>query len=244
MANAGPFRGAPKPSIAPRCPRCLAGAAGGQKFCGSCGTPLPKRCERRMVTVLLTDVSGFTAMSERLDPEDVRAILDRAFATIMEAVHAHGGVVNQFLGDGLMALFDDADGRDDHAVRAVRAALAIEARLAPLRRDVSRLHGTAFRVRIGLHTGEVVRGVIGDGLRDDYVPQGETTRTATRLVSLARGGEVVVSTVTRELAEGAFLFAPYADIFADADALPLPAWTVECELRERVDADTSVLAEV
>ncbi len=244
MAHVGPSWGAPRPSVAPRCPRCLTGAAGGQKFCGACGTPLPRRCERRHVTVLLTDVSGFTAMSERLDPEEVRAILDRGFAIIMEAVHAHGGAVNQFLGDGLMALFDDTDGRDDHAVRAVRAALAIEARLAPLRRDVSRLHGVAFRVRVGVHTGEVAMGMIGDGLRTDYVAQGETTHTAARLVSLARGGEILVSTVTRELSEGAFLFRAYEDIFADADALPLPAWMVECELRERVDAERGALAEV
>lgn len=244
MAYADPSRGAPKPSVAPRCPRCLTAVAGGQKFCGACGSPLPRRCERRLVTVLLTDVSGFTAMSERLDPEDVRAILDRGFAIIMEAVHAHGGTVNQFLGDGLMALFDDAPGRDDHAVRAVRAARAIEARLAPLRRDVRRLHRVAFQVRVGLHSGEVALGVIGDSLRTDYVAQGETTRTATRLVSLARGGEVVVSTITRELAADAFLFAPCADVFADPDALPLPAWTVEGELRERVDADADALAEI
>src|SRR5438128_8485369 len=193
MAQAGPSWGAPKPSVAPRCPRCFQGAASDQKFCGACGSPLPRRCERKYVTVLFTDVSGFTAMSERLDPEDVRGILERGFEIVMEAVHAHGGTVNQFLGDGVMALFDDADG-DDHAVRAVRAALAIEARLAPLRRDVSRAHGVAFRVRVGIHTGAVAMGVIGGGLRSDYVPQGETTRTAARLVSLARAGEILVST--------------------------------------------------
>jgi len=243
MAHAGPSWGAPKPSVAPRCPRCFQGAAGGQKFCGACGTPLPRRCELKHVTVLFTDVSGFTAMSERLDPEDVRAIVEGGFEIVMEAVHAHGGTVNQFLGDGVMALFDDSDG-DDHAVRAVRAALAIEARLAPLRRDVNRRHGIAFRVRIGIHTGPVAVGVIGDGLRADYVPQGKTTRTAARLVSLARAGEILVSTVTRELSDGGFLFTPFEDIFADADAVPLPAWRVDCELRERVDAEAGTLAEV
>src|SRR5207249_8632539 len=133
-----PSWGAPRPSVAPRCPRCFQKPAGDQKFCGACGTPLTRRCERKHVTVLLSDVSGFTAMSERLDAEDVRDILDRAFEIIIDTVHAEGGTVNQFLGDGVMALFADAACDDDHATRALRASFAIEDRLLPLYADVLR----------------------------------------------------------------------------------------------------------
>ncbi len=75
------------------------------KFCGECGAPLRTTRQRKQVTVLFTDVCGFTGMSERLDPEDVRAIIDRAFDVILDAVHPHEGTINQFLGDGVMALF-------------------------------------------------------------------------------------------------------------------------------------------
>src|SRR5712664_2698446 len=168
MAHSGPSWGAPKPSVAPRCPRCFQGAAGDQKFCGACGAHLPRRCERKQVTILLTGVSGFTAISERLDPEDVRDIMDRVFEVILDAVHAHGGTVNQFLGDGGMALFGETPGHGDDATRALRAALIIESRLGPLRAEIARVHGVAFRIRIGVHTGPVAVGVIGGGLRSDY----------------------------------------------------------------------------
>jgi class 3 adenylate cyclase len=243
-ALGGPSWGAPKPSVVLRCPRCRRAAPCGQKFCCGCGAPLGRRCERKQVTVLFTDVSGFTAMAERLDPEDVRAILERAFEIISDAVHAHGGTINQFLGDGVMALFGEAAGDDAHAERAVRTALAIEAALAPLRRDVRRAHGVGFLVRVGVHTGPVVVGVIGAGLRSDYVPQGETTSVAARLVSIAPAGEVLVSADTRESLNARFLLQEFGQVSADASAAPVRAWTVVGELRERVEADRESLAEV
>jgi class 3 adenylate cyclase len=244
MGNAGPSWGAPKPSVAPRCSRCFQGAASDQKFCGACGTLLPRRCERKHVTVLLSDVSGFTAMSERLDPEDVRDILDRAFEIILDTVHVQGGTINQFLGDGVMALFEEAPGHDDHATRALRAALSIEARLAPLRSEVMRTHRVAFRVRIGLHTGSVVMGMIGAGLRSDYVPQGETTAVAARLVAIARPGDVLASDRTLEHAEGAFLARDAGAITGDVESEPQRAYVVSGELRERVDAEAGLLVEM
>src|ERR1700716_2868967 len=89
--------------------------------------------ERKQVTVLFTDVSGFTAMSERLDPEDVHAIMDRAFEVILGAGHGYEGTINQFLGDGVMALFGAPIAHEDHAQRALGAALAIQEGLDPLR---------------------------------------------------------------------------------------------------------------
>jgi len=95
----------PGTDIRSRCPRCSYQNPSSGRFCGECVAPLRARCERRQVSVLLVDVSGFTAMSERLDPEAVRAIMDPAFEVIEDAVHTHDGTVNQFLGDGVMALF-------------------------------------------------------------------------------------------------------------------------------------------
>ena len=242
MLQEGRSQETPKPAAAPRCPRCSEVAASGQKFCGACGAPLPRRCERKHLTVLLSDVSGFTAMSERLDAEDVREILDRVFEIIIDTVHAHGGTVNQFLGDGVMALFDDTADRD-HATRALRAALTIEARLEPVRADVLLEHGVGFRVRIGVHTGPVVMGMIGDGLRSDYVPQGDTTDVAALLIAAARPGEVLATQQTLEHAAQTFVSRSAGDI-ARATRERVGSYAVMGELPERVDAEAGLLVEM
>src|SRR5574341_1264344 len=114
--------------------------------------------ERKNVTVMFADVSGFTAMSERLDPEEVHAIMDRAFEVILGAVHRHEGTINQFLGDGVMALFGAPIAHEDHAHRALSAALTIQEGLQPVREDVRRTQGVEFQVRMGINTGLVVVG--------------------------------------------------------------------------------------
>ena len=189
----------PATGIGLRCRRCASQNSGGGRFCGECGASLRPRCERRQVSVLLVDVSGFTAMSERLDPEEVREIMEPAFEVIEDAVHHHDGTVNQFLGDGVMALFGVVAGIEDHPRRALSAAHAIQEGLEPLRETVRRRHGVEFRVRMGIHTGPVVMGVIGGDLRTDYTAAGQTTGVAARLVSLARAGEIVLSDYTRAL---------------------------------------------
>src|SRR5690242_20704708 len=241
MQHAEQSFGALKPAGL-RCARCSERAADGRKFCGACGAPLPRRCERKHVTVLLSDVSGFTAMSERLDAEDVRDILDRVFEIIVDTVHAHGGAVNQFLGDGVMALFEETADRD-HASRALRAALAIEARLDPVRADVLREHGVSFRLRIGLHSGPVAIGVIGDGLRQDYVPQGETTDIAALLIAAARPGEVVATEHTLEDAGHVFVARSAGDI-ARAGGVRVRSYAVIGERTESVDAEAGLLVEM
>src|SRR3989454_10946036 len=107
--------------------------------------------ERKQVTVMFTDVSGFTAMSEHLDPEDVHSIMDRAFEVILAAVHNYEGTINQFLGDGVMALFGAPIAHEDHAQRALSAALAIQDGLKPLAEDVKRAHAIEFRMRMGIN---------------------------------------------------------------------------------------------
>src|SRR5215471_4876414 len=162
--------------------------------------------ERKLVTVMFTDVSGFTAMSERLDPEEVHAIMDRAFEVILGAVHEYEGTINQFLGDGVMALFGAPIAHEDHAGRSLRAALAIQQRLEPLREDVQRAHGREFRMRIGINSGPVVVGAIGRDLRMDYTAVGDTVNLAARLMGIAQPGQIVASPNTRALCEGYFVF--------------------------------------
>ncbi len=162
--------------------------------------------ERKSVTVMFADVSGFTAMSERLDPEEVHAIMDRAFEVILGAVHHYEGTINQFLGDGVMALFGAPIAHEDHAHGALSAALAIQEGLVPLQEDVLRAHGVEFRIRMGINTGVVVVGAIGRDLRMDYTAVGDTTNLAARLLGLAKPGQIVVSGHTQHLLDGFFVF--------------------------------------
>ncbi len=108
--------------------------------------------ERKQVTVLFVDVSGFTSLSERLDPEDVHGLMSRAFELMLAEVHRNEGTVNQFLGDGIMALFGAPIAHEDHARRAVRAALGIERALAGFQQELAP-RGITFRARQGLNTG-------------------------------------------------------------------------------------------
>lgn len=215
------------------CPRCGQANPTGVKFCGECGAPLRTTCARKQVTVLFSDVCGFTGLSERLDPEDVRAIIDRAFDVILDAVHRHDGTINQFLGDGVMALFGASTAHDDDPYRAVRAALAIQEGLESLRAEVQEAHGVDFRIRIGIHTGPVVLGVIGKGLRTDYTAGGSTTSVAARLLNFARPGQIVISAATRDATEGAFAVGDLGGVGVDGKAEPVRAYAVTGEIRRR-----------
>ena len=119
--------------------------------------------------------------------------MDRAFEVILAAVHATRAPINQFLGDGVMALFGAPIAHEDHAHRALRAALAIQDGLEPLRERRAAAHGVEFRMRMGINTGPVVVGAIGADLRMDYTAVGDTTNLAARLLSVAKPGQIVVS---------------------------------------------------
>src|SRR2546425_4195271 len=155
--------------------------------------------ERKQVTVFFADVSGFTSLSEKLDPEDVHALINRAFELMLAAIHHYEGTVNQFLGDGLMALFGAPIAHEDHAQRAAHAGLAIQQALARYRDELQGTRGIDFRLRMGLNTGLVVVGAIGDNLRMDYTAVGDTTNTAARMQQLAEPGRIVVAEATLRL---------------------------------------------
>src|SRR5262249_2979880 len=146
--------------------------------------------ERKQVTVLFADCAGFTEMSRSMDPEDLHHVMDGCFHHVLEAVHRYEGTVNQFTGDGVMALFGAPIAHEDHAVRAVAAALGVQSRLHQYAETLRRERGIEFAVRIGINTGPVVVGKIGDDLRMDYTAQGETVNLAARLQAAARPGSV------------------------------------------------------
>src|SRR5437867_3245450 len=194
--------------------------------------------ERKLVTVLFVDVSGFTALSERLDPEDVHQLMDRAFELMLAEVHRYEGTVNQFLGDGLMALFGAPIAHEDHAVRGVHAALNIQRALAGYREQLVRERGIEFRVRMGLNTGAVVVGKIGDNLRMDYTAVGDTTNLAARLLALAEPGQILISEALARPVGPYFVLQSLGEVAVKGKALPVRTHRVEAAraVRGRLEA--------
>jgi class 3 adenylate cyclase/tetratricopeptide (TPR) repeat protein len=160
--------------------------------------------ERRQVTVLFADIAGFTALAEGRDPEEVHQIVDRCFEAITAEVHRFEGTINQYTGDGVMALFGAPIAHEDSARRAVHAALGIQRAMRELSREIEASQGPPLRMRIGLNTGPVVVGRIGDDLRMDYTAVGDTTNVAARLQQTAQPGSVQVSEATLRAIGGFF----------------------------------------
>jgi len=182
--------------------------------------------ERKQVTVLFTDVSGFTSISERLDPEEVHQFMNRAFELILGEVHRYEGTINQFLGDGVMALFGAPIAHEDHAQRAVHAALGMQRVLHGYGAELQRTQGITFRVRMGLNTGLVVVGSIGDNLRMDYTAVGDTTNLASRMVNLAESGQILIAEDTHRAVRGYFVTRPLGAQVIKGKAEPVNAYEV------------------
>ncbi len=176
------------------CPSCSTPYAPGQKFCAECGTALgaaaaprtpapaaPRRVpnsalpeERRWVTVLFADISGYTAMAERMDAELVKSMVDRCLRRLGSEVERFGGIVDKYIGDNVMAIFGAPVAHEDDAERAIRAALAMHAAITEMDPELS--------LRVGINTGEVLAGAVGQ----DYTVVGDTVNVAARLQSAAR----------------------------------------------------------
>ncbi len=200
-----------------------------EKFCGGCGLQLadddpspdskfgsprlytPKHLadkilqskialegERKQVTALFCDIANSTVLANRLGPEGMHALLNQFFELALTEVHRYEGTINQFLGDGFMALFGAPIAHEDHARRAALAALDIQKELRRLMARADR----SIQVRMGLNTGLVVIGAIGDNLRMDYTAVGDTTNLAARLQQLAEPNQILVSESTHQTVEG------------------------------------------
>jgi class 3 adenylate cyclase/tetratricopeptide (TPR) repeat protein len=192
------------------------------------------------VTVLFVDVSGFTSLSERLDPEEVHRLMSRAFDLMLAEVHRYEGTVNQFLGDGIMALFGAPIAHEDHARRAVHAALGIGRALEAYQTELAP-RGISFRARQGLNTGLVVVGSIGSDLRMDYTAVGDITNVAARLQQAGEPGRVTISEATHRLVRGYFETRSLGELHLKGKAESIAAWEVvaahETRTRLEVEAD-------
>ena len=160
--------------------------------------------ERKQVTVLFSDVADFSTLTERLDPEDVHTIMDGCFDILTQQVHRYDGTINQYTGDGIMALFGAPITHEDHAARACYAALGIQMALRDYGEAVRRRWSVSFQMRIGLNTGLVVVGRIGNDLRMDYTAQGDTVNLAAHLQQMAPPGVIWVAEATHWPAGAAF----------------------------------------
>ena len=158
--------------------------------------------ERKQVTVLFCDIANSTPLAEKLGAEPMHALLQRFFTLSLEEVHRYEGTVNQFLGDGFMALFGAPVAHEDDARRGVLAALGIRRLLRDRQRELGLRAEDELQVRMGLNTGLVVVGSIGDNLRMDYTAVGDTTNLAARLQQNAQPGQILVSEATARLVRG------------------------------------------
>ena len=160
--------------------------------------------ERKQVTVLFADVQGSTALAEQVGPEEWHALLDRFFQILTDGVHRFEGTVNQYTGDGVMALFGAPIAHEDHAQRACYASLYLRDELRRFADELRVERGLNFGTRVGLNSGEVVVGKIGDDLRMDYTAQGHTVHLAQRVEQLAPPEKVYLAGNTAGLVEGYF----------------------------------------
>jgi class 3 adenylate cyclase/tetratricopeptide (TPR) repeat protein len=201
------------------CQSCSQPVPEGARFCPFCGVPLSVQLlpvpavadihtdeERRVVTVLFADIVSFTSMAEHRDPEQVKRLVDAAFALLVADVEAHGGVVDKVLGDAIIALFGAPIAHEDDADRAVRAGLAMQSTLRDFRDEHP---ADELRIRVGVNTGEVLVGTLAG---TEYTAMGDVVNTASRLQSLAPPGAVLVGDATKVLCSPTLRFRPYDEV--------------------------------
>jgi len=174
-----------------------------------------------MVTVLFADVSGSTSLGEQLDPESLRALMGRYFAEMRTIIERHGGTVEKFIGDAVMAVFGIPTIHEDDALRAVRAAAEIRDRLAKLNEELQQSRGLAIAFRTGVSTGVVVAG---DPSAGQTFVTGDTVNTAARLEQAAQPGEILLGQSTYRLVRDAVVAEPKEPIEAKGKAEPVPAY--------------------
>src|SRR6516162_10246596 len=235
-------------ALASACPSCGAANPPEYKFCGQCGKPLdlpgseasaaPKReyrepqtagtmstlpGEMKQVTVLFCDIVNSTPLTERLGPEGMRDLVRAFLDSSLAEVCRYGGTAPQFTGDGFMALFGAPLTHEDHVRRALLAALAVQ-RVLHEGGATADLALDELQVRIGIHTGPVVFGPVADNLSMDYTVIGDTANVAARLQQVAEPGTILLSEVTRALAEGYARVEPVGPLILKGKAEPLSAY--------------------
>jgi class 3 adenylate cyclase/tetratricopeptide (TPR) repeat protein len=210
------------------CPTCGAENEPGDRFCGACGTGLadagparpasPTVAERRLVSVLFADLVGFTTLSEHRDPEEVRDLLSRYFDRCRSLIEQHGGVVEKFIGDAVMAVWGTPVAREDDAERAVRAALALMQAVTELGEQAGM---PGLLARAGVLTGSAAVDLAAE---NEGMVLGDTVNTAARLQSIAAPGTVLVDDVTRRTTEAAIAYEDAGTHEVKGRDQPVRAW--------------------
>jgi class 3 adenylate cyclase/tetratricopeptide (TPR) repeat protein len=227
-----------------RCPSCGTPAPAEARFCMTCGSALDATAgapapapapvstasippeERRQVTVLFADLSGYTAFAERLDPETVKSLVDRALMRLGQEVQRYGGTVDKYIGDNVMAIFGAPVAHEDDAERAVRAGLGMQGAMEEVNAGLP--DGAHFALRVGVNTGEVLAGAVGDA----YTVVGDTVNVASRLQSAARPGSVTVGERTMRSTDAAVEYKVLEPLELKGKAERVPAWEAVCLIAE------------
>jgi class 3 adenylate cyclase/tetratricopeptide (TPR) repeat protein len=209
----------------PICLACGSENPSEARFCMACASPLtpeeaPSREVRKTVTVVFADVAGSTPLGERLDPEALRRVMGRYFDRMKAVIERHGGTVEKFIGDAVMAVFGLPTLHEDDALRAVRAAVDMRTALAELNRELERERGVAIAVRTGVNTGEVVAG---DGSAETLAT-GDAINTAARLEQAAEPDEILIGLPTYRLVRDAVTAEPVEALDLKGKANPVPAF--------------------
>src|SRR5881398_2706820 len=200
------------------CAKCGQENPEGFRFCGRCGAALsaePTREERKVVTVLFTDLVGFTRRSEQLDPEDVRATLSPYYARLRHEIERHGGTVEKFIGDAVMAVFGAPAAHEDDPERAVRAALAI--------RDWS-VEQSDLQVRVAVNTGEALVNVGARPAEGEAMVAGDVVNTAARMQAAAPVNGVLAGETTYWATRDAIGYREAHAVEAKGKADPVQVW--------------------
>jgi class 3 adenylate cyclase/tetratricopeptide (TPR) repeat protein len=179
------------------CPNCGAANPPQAKFCSECGTPLPAHEEptevRKVVSLVFCDLTGSTALGEKMDPESLRRVQARYFKDMTEALERHGGTIEKYIGDAVMAVFGIPVLHEDDALRAVRAAADMQQAMGRLEADLIRDYGRGVKARIGVNTGEVIAG---DSTSGHGFATGDTVNVAARFEQAAPSGEILIGEET------------------------------------------------
>jgi class 3 adenylate cyclase/tetratricopeptide (TPR) repeat protein len=207
------------------CPNCGRESPDDFAYCPACSAPLtptaPAREVRKTVTVVFCDVSGSTALGEQIDPESLRDVQSRYFDAMREAIERHGGTIEKYIGDAVMAVFGIPQLHEDDALRAARAAIGMRESLAALNKELERDRGVTIQVRIGVNTGEVVAG---DATAGQALVTGDAVNVAARLEQHAASGEILLGEATYRLVHDAVDAEPVEPLEMKGKAERVDAW--------------------
>jgi class 3 adenylate cyclase len=208
------------------CQRCKEENPQRARFCLACGAALASAVPqaRKTVTVVFVDLVGSTDLGERLDPESLTRVMAEYFRCARSALEFHGGTVQKFIGDAVMAVFGVPVLHEDDALRAVRAALELRAQVAELNVELGRDAGMTLRIRIGVNTGEVV---VGDPEIGDALVLGDAVNLAARLEQAAAPGEILLGQATWRLVRDGVVAEPLAPLAVKGKQRPVRSWRLQ-----------------